>query len=202
LGTLLFFLFFRPSSKETKAINTFDFIEGKNTYLPYQFNNMTASQLNDEANYYFSEKHYNKAINKLKEAILIEPDNPKLHFNLSSCYSLTDSFHLELESLNQAIKLDSNFYGFYLFRGIAFHKHNDLSNAIKDFQKAMSINSSNWVVYTNIARAYFEKGEVDSACRNMKIAKTLGFSLPESDMPNVFLQIEQRCSSNVPNKGF
>jgi tetratricopeptide (TPR) repeat protein len=163
---------------------------------------MTASRLNDEANYYFSEKKYSKAIDKLKEAIFIEPNNPKLYFNLSNCYSFTDSFPLEIESLNQALKLDSNFYGFYLYRGIAFHKHNDLSSAINDFKKAASMDSSNWVVFANIARAYFDKGKLDSACSNMTIAKALGFTLQESDMPDVFRQIEQRCTSYAPNISF
>lgn len=124
----------------------------------------------------------------------IEPDNPRLYFNLAICYSFMDSFNFELKSLDQAIHLDPGFAGFYFFRGKALYKHGLLSDAIKDYQKAVSIDSANWVFYTNMAMAYYDKGEVDSACYNFKKAKKLGFEFTTNNKQDLLRQIEVKCN--------
>lgn len=194
LITIPFLIFLNKPSKTVKIKNTFELVNGINTYLPYEIKNVTAAKLNQQADYYFGESQFPEAVHHLKLATEIEPDNPRLYFNLATCYSFMDSFNLEVESLNQAIHLDPRFAGFYFFRGMTLYKHKQLSNAIKDFQVAVSIDSSNWVFYTRMAMAYYDEGKVDSACYSFKKAKTLGFEFAANDKQDLLRQLEAKCS--------
>src|SRR5687767_5501208 len=55
--------------------------------LPYKFKSAEAEQLSIEAFALKDEEKFSEAVGLYKKAIAIEPDNPKLYFDMAECYA-------------------------------------------------------------------------------------------------------------------
>jgi tetratricopeptide (TPR) repeat protein len=164
------------------------------TTLPYSFKTTEAEQLSVRAFELRKAAKYLEAIDLYQQAIKIEPDNPKLFFDLSTCYDRTDRLDQAIQTLNTAIALDSSFAIFYNNRGYIIYNLHKTQKAINDFKKAIDIDSSNWIFHANIAMAYYEVKYFQEACKALEKSRRLGFVLREDHNGEVFKRIEATCA--------
>jgi tetratricopeptide (TPR) repeat protein len=142
--------------------------------LPYTFKTEKAEDLSVKAFALRKESKYDEAINLYQQAIAIEPDNPKLFFDISECYANKKELNEALFALDTAIKLDSLNPNFYNNRGLIYWKLYKDENAIIDYNHAIALGSQNWVTYSNLSIVYYWNKKQIEACETFKTAKKLG----------------------------
>ncbi len=106
-------------------------------------------------------KEYSLALNSLKLAKDINPDNYKIILNLSRAY-----YHLvkyekaksHLEKLN--IKTDEQIYNLL---GLIYMQKDSFQKAEENFKIAMNLNNSNYYVLNNLSYLYIKNGDYKSA---------------------------------------
>jgi len=145
--------------------------------LPYRFENKVAEKLSVEAFDLRKSKQFSKAIDVYKQALIIEPNNPKLLFDISSCYSMINDLESAISVLDKAILIDSTFAGFYNNRGLNYYKLKADDKAIKDYQKAIQLDSTQWIFFANIALVYYYENDFNNSCESIKTAERLGMDL-------------------------
>lgn len=64
--------------------------------------------------------------------------------------------------------------------GFAFEQKGELTQAIAEFKKAISLDSENYQAYANLGVAYLKKGEIDAAARELETARRLNPSYAKS----------------------
>ena len=122
-------------------------------------------------------KQYYESIVIYRQALKIEPHNPKLLFDMSECYAQINELESAISILDTAIILDSSYAPFYNNRGLMYYKLKENNKAIKDYQKAIQLDSIQWTFYANIALAYYYESDIEKACDALKRAKQLGLDL-------------------------
>jgi len=161
--------------------------------LPYNFKSDQAEKLSISAFNLRQKGYYDQAILLYNRAVTIEPDNPKLFFDLSECYARKDEMQEAILCLDTCISLDSSYSSFYGNRGLYYYKAHQDEKAMIDLKKAITLNDSNYVYYTNLSLVYYATDNLDKACDALNHAKALG--LPEEDLRNQkeLNNLEQDC---------
>jgi len=139
-----------------------------------------------------SEK-YDKAIDLYRQAIKIEPDNPRLFFDLSDCYSRINQLEQAIVTLDTAILLDNSYAGFYNNRGLNYYKLDNDQNAISAFRWAIQLDSNNWLFYANMALAYYSGKDQEDACNALRTAKRLGLDLTNNVDQDELTELIKLC---------
>ena len=142
--------------------------------LPYTFKTEKAENLSIKAFALRKETKYDEAIKLYQQAIAIEPDNPKLFFDISECYANKKELNEAIFALDTAIKLDSLNPNFYNNRGLIYWKLYKDENAIIDYKHAIALGSQSWVTYSNLSIVYYWNKKQIEACETFKTAKKLG----------------------------
>ena len=145
--------------------------------LPHSFRTEKAEHFSIEAFQLRKEHKYVQAIESYRQALKVEPDNPRLYFDLSECYTSTGKLEEAILLLDTAIRLDNSYAGFYNNRGLIYWKLDKNSKAIEDYKKAISLDSTNWVFHSNIAMVYYSENKIPEACRAFQMAKYLGLNM-------------------------
>ncbi|MBK8141822.1 MAG: tetratricopeptide repeat protein [Chitinophagaceae bacterium] len=122
---------------------------------PFNFKTDKAEMLSIKAFKLNKQKEYDRAILLYREAIEIEPDNPKLFFDLSDCYFEINNLEQAILILDTAILLDSNYAPFYNNRGLYYCNLNKNKKGMIDLKKALQLDSSSYTIYLNLALAYY-----------------------------------------------
>ncbi|OSZ79721.1 hypothetical protein CAP36_00185 [Chitinophagaceae bacterium IBVUCB2] len=172
---LLFILITLPSKKP--STNGFSSLT---ISTPFTFKSAKAEQLSIEAFDLKEAKKYDEAIHLYREAIKIEPDNPKLFFDLSDCYALLDKLEEAISLLDTAITLDGSYAPFYNNRGLYHNNLYEEKKSIVDFKKAIELDPNNYVYYSNMALSYYYDKDFLNACEAFEISK--GLDLSASDI--------------------
>jgi tetratricopeptide (TPR) repeat protein len=79
--------------------------------------------------------------------------------------------------MDTAIMIDDSFGDFYCNRGLLYYKLTQNKKAIKDYNKAISLDPGRAVYYANIALAYYYENEFDSACEAITKTRQLGMDI-------------------------
>ena len=148
--------------------------------LPYGFKYIETEQLSIKAHKLRESKMYYEAINIYKEALVSEPKNPILLFDLSETYARINNLEQAVALLDTAIMVDSTYSGFYNNRGLLYYKLDQNDKAIKDYLKAIEIDSTITTFYYNIALAYYYEDNFVKACESINKVEQLGFNLNSS----------------------
>lgn len=162
--------------------------------LPYKFKKIEAERLSVKAFNLRKTKEYDAAIHLYHKAIEIEPDNPKLFFDLSSCYFETNKLKQAISVLDTAIILDSTCATCYSNRGLYYYNLYEDSIAINDLNKAIELDSGNYVYYSNIALAYYSNKKINQACESFRKAKKLGLKINSATEQTDLIEIEKICN--------
>jgi len=161
--------------------------------LSYTFKSEKAEALSVKAFNLHKENKYEEAISLYQQAIMVEPDNPKLFFDVSECYANNKELDKALSALNAAIILDSLNPAFYNNRGLIYWKLYKDENAINDYNKAILLGSKNWITYSNLSIAYYGNKNQSEACESFKIAKNLGLTTKHVATDKHLTILEESC---------
>lgn len=161
--------------------------------LPYKFKTEKAESLSVKAFNLRKEKKYDEAISLYQQAIAIEPDNPKLFFDVAECYGYQKQQDKELFALDTAIHLDSLNPDFYNNRGLVYWKLYKDENAINDYKKAIELGSKRQAVFCNLALAYYTSKKQTQACEAFNIAKKLGLKASDIADDEYLRALDESC---------
>jgi len=157
--------------------NRYDVAEGVPMKIPYGFEFYETEQLSIEAFELRKEKKYLEAIHIYKQARILEPQNPRLLFDLSETYARVNNLETAVALLDTAIIIDNQFAGLYNNRGLLFYKLKQNDKAIHDYQKAIELDSTQVTFYTNLALVYYHEDLFTKACEQIEKAEQLGFKI-------------------------
>ncbi|MBC5774990.1 tetratricopeptide repeat protein [Pontibacter sp. KCTC 32443] len=149
--------------------------------LPYSFEYAEAENLSVQGFELRKQEKYEEAILVYKHALQIEPKNPRLYFDLSTCYAYTNQLGKAVSMLNTAIKLDSAFAPFYNNRGLLHYQLYQNKLAIRDYKAAIALDSTEGTYYANLALAQNDQGLISEACVSVQKATVLGTDVDNYD---------------------
>lgn len=147
--------------------------------LPYEFKNKKTEDLNLKAKEYLKINKYNKAIETYYIARKLEPNNPRILFDLANVYTRKDELENAIKFLDTAIIIDDKSAPFYNNRGLLRYKLKKNKSAINDFKQSLNIEPNNYIYYVNIALAYHRINEPYKSCISIQKSEELGLKLNE-----------------------
>jgi tetratricopeptide (TPR) repeat protein len=179
---------------ECQLLNSFDEPMGFNvviereklkeyTYCPDYFENKkTGKEIMmehhiEKGDKHFAEKEYYSAEHEYDRALALDDDN--LRANLGKGNTLFargerkkgEKVFAKLSNI-EALYDQENKHIFNEF-GIELRRKGMLNEAITNYGKAINIDPDDWVLYYNLAKAYYEKGDLIEATNQLKTALTI-----------------------------
>ncbi len=127
--------------------------------------------------------HNEEAINELKRAIEIEPDNPQSYRELGRTYQNLGEMDVAEESYNIAINLQPNYWGGYNQLGYFYRSSGQFEQAAKMFQKVTELTPDNFRGYYNLGGMYLTLGRFNLA--ELTLKKALAIQLNGSAFNNL-----------------
>jgi len=154
--------------------NVFDIIL---VSTPHGFDYKETEQLSIQASELRKQKQYFESIEIYKQARNLEPENPRLLFDLSEVYARVNDLETAISLLDTAILIDNKYAVFYNNRGLLFYKLKQNDKAILDYLKAIELDSSQFTFYSNLALVYYHEDLYEKACQQIKTAEQLGLKI-------------------------
>jgi len=151
--------------------------QGVTVTLPYSFRYSETEQLSIKAFDLRNKRQYFEAILIYKQARNIEPENPRLLFDLSETYARINDLETAITLLDTAIMIDNKYAGFYNNRGLLYYKLKENDKAILDYQKAIELDSTQFTFYSNLALVYYHEDLFDISCQQLEKAESLGLNI-------------------------
>ncbi|XP_049868343.1 stress-induced-phosphoprotein 1 [Pectinophora gossypiella] len=102
-----------------------------------------AEQEKELGNEFFKKGDYSAAVKHYTEAIMRNPDDPKLYSNRAACYTKLAAFDLGLKDCDQCCKLDPKFIKGWIRKGKILQGMQQPSKALSAYQKALELDPSN-----------------------------------------------------------
>ncbi len=112
---------------------------------------------------YFKSNKFLQSAEHFKIAADLEPNYPLINYSLAQSLQAADHYVESIEPLKKAIKQNPNSLKMIFALAIAKHKTNELSEAISDYQQILSLDSSHELAQSNLAKAYYDIGNLDQA---------------------------------------
>ncbi len=147
--------------------------------MPHSFKHREAEKLSVKAFDLKKGGYFNQAIPYYGKAIQIEPDNPRLYFDISECFARANRLKLAIVNVDSAIVLDPTYPTFYNNRGLSYYHLYEDEKAIADFEKATQLDDKNPDFYYNLSIGYYSAKRLDKACTAFHQAKKLGLDINE-----------------------
>jgi len=158
----------------------YDSEKGIAVTLPYGFRYKETEELSIKAFDLKESNHFYEAITLYHQAIKLEPQNPRLFFDISECYARINDLESAIAALDTAISIDSTYAGFYNNRGLLFYKLKENDKAISDYKRAIQLDSTQSSLYENLALAYYNNNLFDKSCEAIEKAEKLGLNIDDS----------------------
>ncbi len=95
--------------------------------------------------------------------------NSKQFFKAGKKFSEINDFTNAIEQYTQAIKLDPNYEDAYLERAYAFEKNKQLKEAVSDFDKLISLEFNDEIVYFSAAKICYELEDYNKGLKFVKL---------------------------------
>ncbi|MEH2535567.1 tetratricopeptide (TPR) repeat protein [Bradyrhizobium sp. AZCC 1588] len=110
---------------------------------------------------------FEKAIERLNQAIELDPDNPHFRLNRGSAYAGNRQFDKAIEDYDRAIAIDPSSSLAFLARAEAYVRMADYEHAIEDFGEAIRLFPGNARAYLTRGTTYANKREYDRAIEDL-----------------------------------
>ena len=113
-----------------------------------------------------------KAAAQYEKAVEIYPEFLNYHFDLARIYEISGRYSEALVSYKTALQLDSTFSAepYIALASIYFYQNNYVE-AIKNFEKLLSLNVESVELYNTLAECYFKLGNFENAIQTLKTAQ-------------------------------
>ena len=144
----------------------------------------------------FQKGQIDEAEKSFIKALMIDEINVKANYGLGKVYSEKQDFVKLKKVLNTLLNLDEAFSlehrdKFNSF-GIDLRKRKLFDEALKFYSRALELNAMDENVYFNMARAYYEKNNIDECMRHLNIALAVN---PEFSEAKTFMSYCQRLEA-------
>ncbi len=127
---------------------------------------------------YYRKKEYEKALESYQHAIELDPKFAVAYNNLGTLYLRMflekrnpEMIAESMDSFDRAIKIDPQLASAYNGRGSAFKFSNRVSDAVRDWKKALEIKPDFIDVYFNLGVTYLQAGNKDEALKILDLCK-------------------------------
>lgn len=132
------------------------------------------SNLTRLADIYFSEKNFHKALNIYNECLIINNENPNLHYEKTLIYIELKNYEEALECIQNAEKLNfENQDSLNNTFGVIYQNLKRYNEALKYFNEAILLNESKAIFYSNRASLYGELNNYHKAIEDIDKAINL-----------------------------
>lgn len=115
-------------------------------------------------------EQFDAAIESYKQALKINPNDAKTHFNLGIAFGEKDDFAAAINSYKQALKIDPGYAVAYNNMGNALKDKGDLPQAIDSYKQALRIHPDSAELYNNLGNAQKDNGDLEQAIRSYEQA--------------------------------
>ena len=103
------------------------------------------------------------ALNDIRKAIKLEPDEAVLHFNLGITYHFQQDYSLATAAYQKAIEIDPNLHEAWNNLGNTYYPQQEYALAIAAYQKAIDISSEYNEAWNNLGNIYYSQLNYSSA---------------------------------------
>jgi tetratricopeptide (TPR) repeat protein len=121
-------------------------------------------------NRYFNLKRYKAALSDYKELVRLVPNEPEYYFQVGNLYEHLDSLNEVEFYYSKAIALEPDYFLYYFKRGTFFLKSDKFPQALRDFNKSLSLHNS----LHNRGIILYKTGQSEKACEDWCQAQLLG----------------------------
>ncbi len=118
---------------------------------------------------YLAQGRLNDALDAIDAALDIVPGEPYFLNNRGFTFLMMDSLERGLKDINQSILIDPENLWAYRNKGIYFLLNTDFTQAITYFKDVVDSKIFVEDIYYYLGEAYFQKREIDQACKTWKI---------------------------------
>ncbi len=138
----------------------------------------------DRGNNYLKEKKFDFSEQEFNAALNIDAKSLEANHGLSKVYLETEDYEKANEILMKMGELDNlyNSENKHIFNEFAINlrKQKLYDNAISNYNKALAIDPQDEILYYNLARAYFEKGDFENAKKTLEKALEINNNFNEA----------------------
>ncbi len=106
--------------------------------------------------FYYTHGEFNKALEQFKKVIDLTPDNTYGLNNLGAVYMYMGKWFEAKSTFNSVIKLQPDYSAYSNLGSIYFFHDENYRNAAVMYRKALNLDSSNYLVWGNLASAYYQ----------------------------------------------
>jgi TolB-like protein/Tfp pilus assembly protein PilF len=169
-----------------KFYHNWDF-EGAETSLNKALSLSLNSSLINQVHGWFliAKGEFDKAIEKMEQAVALDPLSLPLISNLADAYSFAGRFPEALAQYDKAIEMDPSFRRAFEGRGLVFLLSGENEKAIQDLERYHKLIGNPLKGLTTLGHAYAVAGHTGKA---MELIERLGQR--EKDDPNILLHID------------
>jgi tetratricopeptide (TPR) repeat protein len=129
-----------------------------------------ANRLNDEAVELINRKNFDKALQKLDEAIAEASDRPVLHYHRGLCLAKTNRFEESLAAFERAVQLDPKAADAHYGKGEVLKRLKRYKEAVAALERALEMEKE--LKKANRANAWFSLGESLFVLHARKLAES------------------------------
>lgn len=131
-----------------------------------------------------------ETIDTYKEALNIDPDNPKAHYFLGEAYRDMGRWEDAVKSFREVVKLQPDSARAHLALGQAYEKIGEWDLALNSYYEALRLKSDLASAYYSLGRTYGQKGRLDLAVTAYREAVRLepGFAEAYYDLGKTYSQ--------------
>ena len=108
-------------------------------------------------------QHNTAAIDLIRRAIQIFPNQPIYHNNLGNAYRDSDRYEDAILCYQKALQLKPDIVEIHINMGIAYHQLADLDRAVSAYQKAIALKPDSPEAYYNLGNTFKEQRLFDEA---------------------------------------
>ena len=127
----------------------------------------------DEGMADFVDHNYGRSIERLSEAIELDPDFTLAFKSRGAAYLRSDQTEAAIADFDTVIRIDPDNARAYHLRGLAYEKTGDDEKAMSDFDKAIELKSDYGAVYYSRANLNNRMGRTDRATEDIRMVTHL-----------------------------
>jgi tetratricopeptide (TPR) repeat protein len=177
----------QPIAKEEKAQslehNTADKVLDILEENSQQKASLVANELIKDGSRAFKEsKDDKKAVELLKESIILESRNSEAYYRLGVIYTQNEKFPNAIECFEKAININPSFTNAYINLGGVYGKTKKYDKALESLKKAMQLEGDNPKIYYNTAMVYMAMNKKAIAIKYFKKAKLLCHKTKDAEL--------------------
>lgn len=126
---------------------------------------------------YLENSEPRKAVEPLKQAILIDPQFAKAYVALGDAYSRTDRTRLAINAYEEAARIKPDYAEAHFHLGMLYWREDRHNEAVESFREAVRINPQMHMGYVGMGRSLAALGRYHEAVESFKQAATI---MPDS----------------------